>query len=72
MRRYAPRVGCPVFFIQQLDDELHAADRVRALFDLLASAEKTLYTSPGGHVDVPKHIFGQAYDFLGKHLRADG
>ncbi len=72
MRRYAPRVGCPVFFIQQLDDELHAAGRARALFDLLASPEKTMHASPGGHVNVPKHVFDRAYDFLGSHLRADG
>jgi dienelactone hydrolase len=69
MRRYAPRVGCPVFFILQLNDELHPADRAGALFDLLASPEKTLHASAGGHVDVPRHIFEQAYDFLESCLR---
>jgi dienelactone hydrolase len=64
MREYAPRVRCPVFFIEQLDDELHPAQRGTALFNLLASTEKTLRVSPGGHVEVPLAVFEDAYDFL--------
>jgi dienelactone hydrolase len=71
MRRYAPRAGCPIFFIQQLDDELHAADRARALFDLIASPDKELCSSPGGHTGVPAMVFDQAYNFLAEHLTPD-
>jgi dienelactone hydrolase len=71
MRRYAPRVACPVFFIQQLDDELHRAARARALFELLASPEKELRPSPGGHVEVPHKVFTDAYDFLARCLLTD-
>lgn len=68
MRRYAPRVGCPVFFILQNDDEIHAAERVRALFDLLTPPENELHASPGGHTEVPMAVFEAGYDFLERKL----
>jgi dienelactone hydrolase len=71
MRRYAPRVHCPVYFIRQLEDEIHPADRVSALFDLLASPEKDLRSSGGAHIEVPQQIFEDAYDFLAKHLTVE-
>ena len=69
MVAYAPRVTCPVFFIQQLDDEIALANRARALFDLIGSRDKTLRASPGGHTAVPRVVFEEAYDFLEHHLR---
>jgi dienelactone hydrolase len=68
MTRYTPRVRCPVFFIQQLNDEIAVAERARALFDLIGSEEKTLRSSPGGHIAVPRAVFDEAYDFLARHL----
>jgi dienelactone hydrolase len=68
MTAYAPRVTCPIFFIQQLDDEIAAADRARALFDLIGSRDKTLRASPGAHTAVPRAVFEEAYDFLKRHL----
>jgi dienelactone hydrolase len=71
MRRYAPRVGCPVFFIRQLDDGIHPAERVRMLFDRIASPEKTLRSSRGGHNDVPSAVLDEAYEFLASKLTAE-
>jgi dienelactone hydrolase len=65
---YAQRVTCPLFFIHQLDDEIAARDRSTALFDLLASPDKTLRASPGAHMDVPTTVFEEAYAFLAEHL----
>jgi len=68
MAAYAPRVTCPVSFIQQLHDEIAVADRARALFELIASRDKTLRASPGAHVAVPGAVFDEAYAFLTRHL----
>jgi hypothetical protein len=40
-------------FLQQWDDELFSRDDCLALFDLLASEDKTLHANPGGHLGVP-------------------
>ncbi|MEX2246154.1 MAG: alpha/beta hydrolase [Dehalococcoidia bacterium] len=68
MAHYAPLAHWPVFFIQQLGDELHAADSVRALFDAIGSADKTLRASPGGHQDVPATVFKAAYEWMAAKL----
>ncbi len=64
---YAEGVTCPVFFIQQLDDELAPRDRAQALFDRLASEDKTLRASGGGHMEVSASVFEEAYAFLVAH-----
>ncbi len=69
MRRYARGVTCPVYFIQQLADEIHEPARVAALFDLLETPDKTLHASDGGHTEVPRAVFENAYAFLAEHLR---
>ena len=65
---YASNVSCPVFFIQQRDDEIAPLDRSNALFAAIASADKTFRSSPGGHMDVPRAVFEEAYGFLERHL----
>lgn len=70
IKRYARAVACPVFLILQRDDDTAGSDRARALFDLLASSEKTLVESPGGHEDVPQSVFERAYEFLARHIGA--
>jgi pimeloyl-ACP methyl ester carboxylesterase len=65
---YAAGVRCPVFFIQQLDDEVCPADRSQALFDRLGTAEKALRASPGKHTEVPRSVFEEAYEFLEEEL----
>jgi dienelactone hydrolase len=68
MRRYAPGVECPAFFILQEDDEIHAAARVEALYNLIASPEKELHRSAGKHVEVPEEVFEEAYAWLERRL----
>jgi pimeloyl-ACP methyl ester carboxylesterase len=65
---YAARVRCPVFFIQQLDDEIHPRDEVAALFDEIAAPVKYLAASPGAHIEVPEDVIRAAVDFLLSHL----
>jgi alpha-beta hydrolase superfamily lysophospholipase len=67
---YAAGVRCPVFFIQQLDDEIAERSRSTALFEALGTTDKTLRASPGGHVHVPAQVFEEAYNFLLRHVRA--
>ena len=52
----APRLGCPVLFVMQWDDELFGRDGVLALYDALGSADKRLVANPGGHAEVPPHV----------------
>jgi pimeloyl-ACP methyl ester carboxylesterase len=67
--RYAARVTCPVFFVQQLDDEVHARESVAALYAALASSEKRLAASAGRHQDVPDSVSAEAVGFLVGRLR---
>ena len=66
---YAAKVDCPVFFIQQLDDEVASLERSNALFERLASKEKILRSNPGRHMAVPGATFEDAYRFLAERLR---
>jgi dienelactone hydrolase len=68
---YAERVMCPVFFIQQLDDEIALRHRASALFERIGAREKTLRASSGAHTEVPRAVFEEAYDFLVKQLTPD-
>jgi pimeloyl-ACP methyl ester carboxylesterase len=68
LKAYAEQVHCPVFFIQQLDDEIAAPERSRALFQALSSTEKTLRASHGSHTAVPAQVFEEAISFLTSHL----
>jgi len=56
VRAWAPEVACPVFFVRQLDDEVHPADSSLALYRLLGSARKELHSSPGSHEAVPASV----------------
>ncbi len=67
---WAERVTCPVFFIRQLDDEVHGADSSQALFDRLASRDKYLHSSPGRHEAVSPAVHEAALEFLASRLRA--
>jgi fermentation-respiration switch protein FrsA (DUF1100 family) len=61
---YAARVRCPVFFVLQIDDEIHPRAAVEALFDEIAAPEKQLAASAGAHVEVPAEVRRAAVDFL--------
>ncbi|WP_407697832.1 hypothetical protein [Streptomyces kaniharaensis] len=50
-------------------DELVPREAGLALFDALASREKTLHANPGGHMDVPDFELEGSAPFLARHLR---
>ncbi|MEU3571294.1 alpha/beta hydrolase [Kitasatospora sp. NPDC036755] len=64
----AARVGVPVEFLLQWDDELVPREGALALFGALGSSEKTLHANPGGHVDVPELELESSERFLARHL----
>ncbi len=66
---YASRVRCPVFFVQQLDDEIHSRETVAKLFDAIAAEDKQLAANPGLHVEVPDRAIRTATRFLVDRLR---
>ena len=64
----AARITIPVEFLLQWDDELIPRDSGLALFDALASGEKTLHANPGGHLAVPRFEAGSSERFFLRHL----
>jgi dienelactone hydrolase len=68
MNSYAPRVRCPVYFVQKQDDEIHSRESTDHLFASLASAEKELDSSPGRHTAVTPETLRRACDFVARHL----
>ncbi len=44
-------------------------DQSLALFDALASAEKTLHANPGKHGEVPSFEVDSSLRFFARHLR---
>jgi hypothetical protein len=59
----------PVEFLVQWDDERVPRARCLALFDALASAEKTLHANPGEHGDLPWFETESSLRFFARHLR---
>jgi dienelactone hydrolase len=64
----AARVTAPVQFLLQWDDDLVPRDQGLALFDALASAEKTLHANPGRHGEIPGFETDSALRFFARHL----
>ncbi|MFF7245969.1 dienelactone hydrolase family protein [Embleya sp. NPDC008237] len=64
----AARITVPVEFLVQWDDERVPRARSLALFDALASAEKTLHANPGGHGEVPAFELDSTLRFFARHL----
>ncbi|AQW54865.1 dienelactone hydrolase family protein [Streptomyces violaceusniger] len=64
----AARITVPVEFLVQWDDERVPRAEGLALFDALASAEKTLHANPGRHGDVPAFELDSALRFFARHL----
>jgi dienelactone hydrolase len=64
----AARITVPVQFLVQWDDRLVPRDQGLALFDALASPEKTLHANPGGHGDVPPFEIDSSLGFFARHL----
>ncbi|MEU8150574.1 alpha/beta hydrolase [Nonomuraea sp. NPDC048901] len=64
----AAGVAVPVLFLMQWDDERVPREDALALFDALASSEKTLHANPGKHGDVPAFEADSALRFFARHL----
>ncbi|MCM2580213.1 dienelactone hydrolase family protein [Streptomyces meridianus] len=64
----AARITVPVEFLVQWDDERVPRHQCLALFDALASAEKTLHANPGKHAEIPAFELDSALRFFARHL----
>jgi fermentation-respiration switch protein FrsA (DUF1100 family) len=64
----AARITVPVEFLVQWDDERVPRTEGLALFDALASAEKTLHANPGKHGEVPAFEIDSTLRFFARHL----
>jgi dienelactone hydrolase len=64
----AARITIPVEFLVQWDDERVPRAQSLALFDALASAEKTLHANPGKHMEVPAFELDSTLRFFTRHL----
>jgi dienelactone hydrolase len=60
----APRIGIPLLFIAQWDDELAPRDAAFHLFGLLGSEKKTMHVNPGLHAAVPLAEFDASEQFF--------
>ncbi|MEU7909063.1 alpha/beta hydrolase [Actinoplanes sp. NPDC049118] len=65
----AARITVPVEFLLQWDDERVPRAQGLALFDALASAEKTLHANPGRHGELPEFELDSSVRFFARHLR---
>jgi dienelactone hydrolase len=64
----AAQITVPVEFLVQWDDEMVPRSASLALFDVFASAEKTLHANPGKHAEIPKFELDSALRFFTRHL----
>jgi dienelactone hydrolase len=64
----AARVAVPVQFLLQWDDDLVPRAQGIALFDALASAEKTLHANPGKHGEIPGFETDSSLRFFRRHF----
>jgi dienelactone hydrolase len=64
----AAQITVPVEFLVQWDDERVPRAASLALFDALASAEKTLHANPGKHGEVPAFELDSTLRFYARHL----
>lgn len=64
----AARITVPVRFLVQWDDQMVPRDQSLALFDALASTQKTLHANPGNHGEVPSFEVDSSMRFFTRHL----
>ncbi|MFJ8621420.1 alpha/beta hydrolase [Kitasatospora sp. NPDC093550] len=64
----AQRVGVPLEFVLQWDDELVPREGALALYGSFGSREKSLHANPGGHLEVPDFEVAASERFLVRHL----
>ena len=68
MNSFAPRVRCPVYFIQKQHDEIHPLETTDHLFSILGTADKVLDSSPGLHGEVSGITLKSACTFISTHM----
>lgn len=64
----ARAVTAPMQMVAQWDDELVPRPSALALFEALASPQKTLHAHPGGHLAVPRFEVDDSHLFFRRHL----
>ncbi|WP_028814949.1 dienelactone hydrolase family protein [Streptomyces flavidovirens] len=64
----AAAITVPVEFLVQWDDERVPRVQSMALFDALASTEKTLHANPGKHGEIPAFELDSTLRFFSRHL----
>jgi dienelactone hydrolase len=64
----AAQITVPVEFLIQWNDERVPRDQSLALFNALASTEKTLHANPGGHGETPAFETDSSVRFFSRHL----
>jgi len=64
----APKIGSPVLFMVQWDDERFDRDGAFELFDALGSADKRLHAHPGLHAELPAEGRDATREFLARYL----
>ncbi|MEV6375126.1 dienelactone hydrolase family protein [Micromonospora musae] len=64
----AGRITVPVEFLVQWDDERVPRAQSLALFEALASTEKSLHANPGRHGEIPAFELASALRFFARHL----
>jgi dienelactone hydrolase len=64
----AARITVPVELLVQWDDERMPRAHGLALFEALASAEKTLHANPGRHAELPAFELDSSLRFFARHL----
>ena len=69
MNERAPRVTCPVYFIQKLDDEIHCSESTAHLFSTLGAPQKVLDSSHGSHTEVSDKCIRDACKFLTSYAK---
>jgi dienelactone hydrolase len=65
----ASRITVPVRFLVQWDDERVPREQSLALYDALASEQKSLHANPGGHGELPPSELDDALSFFTRYLR---
>ena len=64
----AAKIGCPVSYSMQLEDELFTRTGYLRVFDAIGSKDKRLRAYPGRHGEAPREDLEYIKDFLVGHL----
>lgn len=68
LTKIAARITVPVEYLMQWHDELVPRNESLALFDALASKDKTLHANQGGHTELPRFETDSSLRFFTRHL----